>query len=287
MSGSYGLQLRAGDVVAKRFEVDGTLGVGPCGASYRVRRLDQPGRAVLKLIAGPAAPAPVAEDLLRRVRRVDSDRMVVPTDTGDHLGMRWVAMPEAEGESLRRLMDTYAGEKRSFSLQEACQIVAQVLEGLCAAHERGLVHRLVKPNNAVVQTRKVEGRFARSVRVTGLGLLELVHPAVLQEGLAERADSRYLAPELSFPSQGATAQADVYSVGVVFYELLCGQTPEGTYLSPTQLRDDLPMHVDDIIDIAIAANPEDRYPSARDMINDLHRAFHPAPERDPPWWRFW
>src|SRR4029078_13651166 len=80
-------------------------------------------------------------------------------------------------------------------------------------------------------------------------------------------------------SSGGTRQADVYSAGVMFYELLCGQTPMGTYLSPTQIREDLPKHVDDIVVLALAANAEDRYPTARDMINDVQRSFQ---EDDKP-----
>ncbi|MEC7946230.1 MAG: SUMF1/EgtB/PvdO family nonheme iron enzyme, partial [Myxococcota bacterium] len=73
--------------------------------------------------------------------------------------------------------------------------------------------------------------------------------------------------------QVGTGHADVYSVGVMLYELLIGQPPRGTYLSPTQLRGDLPEHIDDVVEVALSESPEDRYPSTRDMINDLQRVF--------------
>lgn len=277
MSESRPLQLRQGDVVAKKYEIDAPLGTGPLGASYLAHSMQNGRKVVIKLLGGPAAPEVQAQQTVAAIQGVQSDTLVKVLDTGEHLGRRWVAMEHFEGESLRRLMDDYAGQKKPFSLQEACQIVAKALEAVEAAHAKGLVHRHLKPSNIVVQSRSVgpgAGRVVRTVKVTGLGLSELVHPGVLQEGLGENpAHSRYLAPELSSPTQGGGPQADLYSAGVIFYELLCGQTPMGTYLAPSQIRDDLPKHVDDIVDIAIAANAEDRYPSARDMINDIQRAF--------------
>lgn len=277
MSDSRSLNLRQGDVVAKKYEVDGPLGAGPLGSTYLAHSLQNGRKVVIKLLSGPAAPEAQAQDIVAKLQGIPSDALVKVLDTGEHHGRRWIAMEHFEGDSLRRLMDEYAGQKKPFTLQEACQITAKVVEALEAAHAAGLVHRHLRPGNILVQSRSVgpgQGRTVRTIKVTGLGLSELVHPGVLQEGLAERpSDARYLAPELSSPSQGGGASSDLYSAGVVFYELLCGQTPMGTYLAPSQIREDLPKHVDDIVDIAIAANAEDRYPTARDMINDIQRAF--------------
>lgn len=277
MSATQQLQLRQGDVIAKKYEVDSLLGMGPLGGSYAARTLANGKKVVLKLLAGPAASEAQAQELLARLRDVESDSLVRIQDTGELNGRRWVVTELVEGESLRRLMDEYAGQRKPFSLQEACQIIAKVLEAITTAHTAGVVHRHLKPQNVMVHSRTVgpgQGRVVRTVKVTGLGLSELVHPSVLQEGIAERpADARYMAPEITSPSAGGSAQSDVYSAGVMFYELLCGQTPMGTYLSPTRIREDLPAHVDDIVDIAIAANAEDRYPTARDMMHDIQRAF--------------
>ncbi len=275
MSTQPPLKLRQGDVLGKKYEIDADLGQGPQGASYSARALATGKKVVVKLLSGPCAPDAQADATLKRLRDVNSDALVKVLDSGEHAGRRWVAMELAEGESLRRLMDNYAGQKKPFTLQEASQIVVKICEAIEAAHEKGLIHRHLKPSNVIVQSRQVgPGKTIRTVKITGFGLSDLVHSGVLQEGLAERpADARYMAPELSSPSHGGTAQSDLYSAGVVFYELLCGQTPMGTYLSPSQIREDLPHHADNIVDIAIAANAEDRYPTARDMLNDVQRAF--------------
>lgn len=271
------VQLRQGDVLAKKYEVDAPLGSGPQGGTWVARSLTSPKKFAVKLLAGPAAPDDAASSLVQRVNAVGGEPLTPIVETGTHLGHRWVVYEYVEGESLRRLMDEYAGQRKVFSLQEACQIVVKILEAMDAAHARGVVHRHLKPTNVVIQSRSVgpgQGKVVRTVRVLGLGLSELVHPSLLQDAALDRSVGAYLAPELSSPSMGGTPQSDIYSAGVLFYELLCGQTPMGTYLSPTQVRDDLPKHVDDIVDLALAANAEDRYPTARDMINDIQRSFN-------------
>ena len=268
--------LRQGDVLAKKYEVDTALGSGPQGGTWLARSLQGPKKYAIKYLSGPAAPDAAAAALVQKVNEIASDGLVPIVDTGTHQGQRWLAYEYVEGDSLRRLLDEYAGQRKTFTLQEACQIVVKALEAVDAAHQRGVVHRHLKPTNVLVQSRAVgpgQGKIVRTIRVAGLGFSELVNPTVLQDAALERGFGGYLAPELSSPSSGGTPQSDVYSAGVMLYELLCGQTPMGTYLAPTQIRDDLPKHVDDIVDLALAANAEDRYPTARDMINDIQRTF--------------
>ena len=270
------ITFRQGDVVAKKYEIDSALGEGPTGASYAARSLGSGKRVCIKLLAGPSVGLESGGAVLDRIRSVRGEALVTPVDIGEHGGALFIVTEFFEAESLRRLMDRYAGERKPFTLQEACQIVVRVLEAAEAAHAVGLVHRHIKPANVLVHSRSVgpgEGKTVRTIKLNGLGLSEMIQPGTLAENLAERPDIRYLAPELASPSSGGTVQTDIYSVGVLFYELLCGVTPTGTYLSPTQIRDDVPKHVDDIVDVAMSSNAEDRYPSARDMINDIQRAF--------------
>lgn len=272
MSASAAPPLRPGEVIGKQVEIEAGLGSGPAGASYTAKSAGQ--RVVVKMLHGPAADQATRDRLFERLKKPVSDALVNLIEFGEHDGRGYAVMDFVEGESLRKLMDDFAAQKKAFGVQEACQIVTRVLEAADAAHRQGIVHRHLKPGNVIVQSKVVgPGKVMRTVRVTGLGLSELVHPGVLAENLLDRPDSRYLAPELSSPAAGGTPQADVYSAGVIFYELLTGQTPMGTYLAPSQIRDDLPKHVDDIVDIALAANAEERYPSARDMMNDIQRVF--------------
>lgn len=269
--------LRQGDVVAKKFEIEAQIGTGPTGVTYSARPLGGGKKVSIKVLHGPSIGMERASAVAARIMAANADALVPLLEIGEHNGQLWVAAEYFEAESLRRLMDSYAGEKKSFSLQEACQIAVRVLEAVESAHAAGLVHRHIKPANVMVSTKAVgpgAGKTVRTIKLNGLGYSELMHERSLDENLSERpVDRRYLAPELASLSAGGTIQTDIFSVGIMLYELLVGQTPMGTYLSPTQIRDDLPKHVDGIVDIAISTNPEDRYPSARDMINDIQRAF--------------
>ena len=284
MAGSPQQSLRQGDVLAKKYEVDAFLGNGSTGSSWSARQLSSGKKVAIKLMAGAALEPSTVQPVLQQLKETSDDALVGLIDYGEHEGQLFVVQEYFDGDSLRRLMDEYAGQKKSFSLTEACQIVVRALEAADAAHRKGLVHRHIKPGNIMIQSKSVgpgSGKAVRTVKLTGLGFSALVDPVTLSENLGERADNRYLAPELSVPHAGGTPQADIYSVGVIFYVLLTGQTPMGTYLSPSQIREELTKHVDDIVDIAIDANVDNRYPTARDMINDIQRTFtddeKPAP----------
>lgn len=268
--------LSPGDVVAQKYEIELALGGGPVGRTYLARLQGGGKRVVIKLINGPGADAAAVARVIAKVQSVKSDALVEVLDHGNHRGSTFVVMEYFEAESLRRLMDEYAGQRKPFSLPESAQIIARALEAVDAAHRAGLIHRHLKPQNILVASKQVgpgQGKVVRTIKITGLGLSELCAPAVLNEGITDRPEARYLAPELSVPSAGGSPQADIYSAGVIFYELLTGQTPRGTYLSPSQVREDLPENVDAIVDIALAANAEDRFPTVRDMINNIQRTF--------------
>lgn len=275
MSGTAQLTLRQGDVLQKTWEIDTLLGSGPTGKTWLAHSIADGRKVAVKLLAGPALDAATAAGILQRLKETKADALVGYVDSGEHLGARFLIQEYVEAESLRRLMDAYAGQKKPFTLQEACQIAVRLLEAAEAAHKHGFIHRYIKPSAVLVATRHVgpgAGKAVRTIRLTGLGESDLVSPAVLAENLVESTDTRYLAPE--FGTGGAiTTRCDVYSIGVILYELLTGQTPLGSYLAPSQVREDLPRRIDDIVDIALAANAEDRYPTARDMINDIQRTF--------------
>lgn len=274
-------QPRPGDVIAKTYEIESRLGAGPLGSTWLARLMGNNQRVVLKLIDGPATDAETLQNTIQAVSALKVEGLVRILRAGVWQNQSYIIYEHLEAESLRRLMDSYAGQRRYFSMQEAGQITVKLLDTLDSIHAAGFVHLHVKPSSVLINTKFVgpgQGRPVHTPRISGLGQSSLIHPSVLQQNLNENPDSRYMAPDAG----AATRQADIYSVGVIFYELLCGQTPMGSYLSPTQIREDLPKKVDDIIEIALAPNAEDRYLNARDMLNDIQRLFQEEEIHTPP-----
>jgi serine/threonine protein kinase len=273
-------RFKRGDVVSRRYEVEKELGSGMLGTTYLARHISSDKHLAMKalrpmLVANPRDRQRF-EEAFSRAKGIKHDGLVKLGEVGEHEGQVYFTQEYFPSKNLRQLLDEYQKEQKSFSLQEACQIVLKVLEAVDFLHEQGIYHRNLKPENVLIHTRRTGPggkNLVRTVRITGAGLADVVNPTLFAESYISRAEARYLAPELSGFDQGGSATSDVYSVGVMIYELLVGQPPRGTYLSPTQLRGDLPEHIDDVVEIALGANPEDRYPSARDMINDIQRVF--------------
>lgn len=269
-----------GDVVARRFEVEEHLGDGMLGATYRVRNLQSSKVLALKILRPELTANPKDrerfEQAFATVAQIKHDSLVRYGEIGEHQGQVFLTLDYFESQSLRQLIDEYQANQQSFTLQEACQVVVSVLEALEYLHSQGVYHRNLKPENVLVHTRKIGpggGKTVRTIRVTDAGLSELFGGALLNDSLLSGRVMPYLAPEHTGFRLAGAPTSDVYSVGVMLYELLVGQTPRGTYLSPTQLRGDLPEHIDDIVELAVATSPEDRYPTAADMRNDIQRSF--------------
>ena len=273
------LKLARGDVIGQKYEIEELLGDGMLGTTYLAKQLSTGKHLVLKffhqrLVRNPKDRERL-EQAFRKTRAVKHEGLVVYGELGDYGGTVYVTQEYAKGQSLRDLITEYGVEKKAFTLQESCQIVVKVLQAVQALHDTDCFHRNLKPENIRVQTKPAGpgGAVVRTIKITDSGFSEIVNPTLFAEGYVDTGNSAYIAPEISGFDQSGTAACDVYSVGVMLYELLVGQPPRGTYLSPTQLRGDLPDHIDDIVEVAIAGDALDRYPSARDMMNDIQQSF--------------
>lgn len=280
MSDPQSLIFPRGTRIAGKYEIEKDLGEGMLGRVYLAKHLRSGKHLALKFIRPKLTATPADLERLKlafaRVKPLRHNNIVRYGDISQHGDIWFFSQEYFPGKSLRQLMDEYQEAHRSFTLQEACQIINKILEAVQYLHDHGIIHRNLKPENVIVRSRQTGpgGKITvHEVKVTDAGLAAVVNPTIFAESFISRDEAPYLAPELSGFDQGGTPPSDVYAVGVMLYELLVGQTPRGTYLSPTQLRGDLPEHIDDIVEIALGPNAEDRYPTARDMLNDIQRSF--------------
>jgi beta-lactam-binding protein with PASTA domain/tRNA A-37 threonylcarbamoyl transferase component Bud32 len=193
-------------------------------------------------------------------------------DRGEAEGTYYIAMEFLDGRTLKELILARGPAPIGISIEYARQILA----ALRVAHRSGLVHRDIKPHNVLVDD---EGR----VKVTDFGIAR-AGPSQMTEAGSIIGTAQYLSPE---QAQGAPVSqaSDLYSVGIVLYELLTGQVPftgetpveiAMKHLSkmptpPSRLRPEISRDLDLVVMRALAKDPEDRYASAEEMDSDLAR----------------
>ena len=192
--------------------------------------------------------------------------IVATYDTGEDDGVAYIVMELVSGMTLRALIDA----EGSLALGRAANITYQVADALSVAHARGLIHRDVKPGNVLVQPND-------QVKVTDFGIAKAADNAgdeLTRTGMVV-GTARYLAPE-QVNGDAVDARSDVYSLGLVLYEMLAGHAPFAADTDiatavarltspprPVSLeRTDVPPAFEQVLDRALALDPADRWPSA-------------------------
>jgi hypothetical protein len=256
-----------------QLEIFGVLGRGGMGIVYKARQTRLDRLVALKILPADAGRDPAfAERFLREARalaRLSHPHIVAVHDFGEAGGIYHFVMEFVEGGNLRQRLR--AGP---VAPAEVFQIVAQICDALQYAHEEGVVHRDVKPENILLDRR---GR----VKIADFGLAKLLGrtPA----GLALTASQHvmgtlnYMAPEQMETPLRVDHRADIYSLGVVFYELLTGELPLGRFAPPSQ-KVRLDPRADEVVLRALEKEPGRRYQYA----SELRRAIESLGQSPPP-----
>ena len=253
--------------VARQFpelEIIEELGRGGMGVVYKARqkRLDR--FVALKVlpreIANSAPDAARFEDRFTRearaLARLSHPNIVAVHEFGERDGMYFFLMEYVDGANLRQTMR--AGR---LSPTEALAIVPQICEALQFAHEQGVVHRDIKPENVLLD---LKGR----VKIADFGLAKLVTRAaddltLTQQGLV-MGTPHYMAPEqLEKPSE-VDHRADIYSLGVVLYEMLTGELPIGRFAAPSE-KVRMDVRLDEIVLRSLEKDADRRYQAVSEV----------------------
>src|SRR3954449_5074691 len=265
-----------GRVFDRRYTIERKLGAGGMANVYLAEDGELGRRVAIKILNDRHSHDDQFVERFRREAKnaagLSHPNIVSIYDRGEAEGTYYIAMEYLEGRSLKELI---VGRGPA-PIKLAIDYSRQTLAALAAAHRQGIVHRDIKPHNVIVGP---EGRL----KVTDFGIARSGASQMTEVG-SIIGTAQYLSPE---QARGAPVDqtSDLYSVGVVLYEMLTGQVPftgdtpleiAMKHLSevpkpPSEHRDDVPHDLDSVVLRALAKEPSERYPSAEEMDADLAR----------------
>ena len=270
-------RFHAGAVYAERYQVQGVLGRGGMGVVLRVRDLQTGGEAALKVLLGEVAEEPQSVErfvreaqILRRLQHPAIPRLLA---SGRHEGEAFLVTELVHGPDLRRSMPSGG----RMAVRRSTEIATEVADALAAAHEAGVVHRDVKPQNILIdEAGHVHLVDFGVARATAGGLETLTRTG------AVLGTPAYMSPE-QVESRIVDARSDVYALGIVLFELLTGRLPfqaqsllamilahrDQPAPSPHALDPEIPLWLDRLVLRCLAKMPADRVGSASALAKDL------------------
>jgi serine/threonine protein kinase/tetratricopeptide (TPR) repeat protein len=268
-------ELRPGDVLGGRYEILQLLGEGGMGAVYKAmdRELDRP--VALKLIrpqlaANPSILARFKQELLL-AHQVTHKNVIRIYDLGDADGVKFITMEFVEGVDLRALIQ----EKKKLSPTEAVEITQQIGRALEATHGVGVIHRDLKPQNIM---RDGTGR----ILLMDFGLARTVAGDGMTQTGALVGTMEYMSPEQAL-AKGLDQRSDLFTLGLILYELLTGKTPYAaesvvaSLIKRTQERalpvsdhdGTIPGSLSNIVSKCLERDANQRYQTASELLRDL------------------
>lgn len=277
--------LSKGQKINDRYEIIKTIGEGGMANVYLAHDTILDRKVAIKVLRGDLSND---EKFIRRFKRealsvsnLSHPNIVEVYDVGEEDGNYYIVMEYIEGKTLKQLLQ----KRGALTLTEVIDIMSQLTDGLAHAHEAYIIHRDIKPQNIMIED---NGR----IKITDFGIAMALNSTQLTQTNSVMGSVHYLPPEQA-NGKGATVKSDIYSLGILMYELLTGSVPfkgdtaveialkhmKEKVPSVRKQNPTIPQSVENIILKATAKNPKNRYDSVREMHADLETALEKDNEK--------
>lgn len=278
-----------GQKISDRYQIIKSIGEGGMANVYLAYDTILDRNVAVKVLRGELASD---EKFVRRFQRealaassLSNPNIVEVYDVGEDDGDYYIVMEYIEGKHLKALLK----KRGKLTVPEVVDIMLQITNGLSVAHDSYIIHRDIKPQNIMILENGL-------VKITDFGIAMAMNATQLTQTNSVMGSVHYLPPEQA-NGKGATLQSDIYSMGILMYELLTGSLPfKGDNAIEIALkhlkeplpsiRDELPnipQSVENIILKSAAKNPKNRYKDAREMHEDLKTCLSPERKNEPRW----
>lgn len=255
-----------------QLEIIECLGRGGMGAVYKARqpRLDR--YVALKILFAKTEAQRNDPDFAERFQRearalarLSHPRIVAVYDFGEAGGFHYLLMEFVDGLTLRELL-----HRKKLASATALKIVPRICEALQFAHEQGIVHRDIKPENILIDK---QGH----VKIADFGIAKIIGATAVTTGLTREKEvlgtPHYMAPEQVEKPASVDHRADIFSLGVVFYEMLTGELPLGKFAPPSR-KVQVDVRLDEVVLHALEKEADRRYQHVSEVKTDVETIAH-------------
>ncbi|NLA32652.1 MAG: Stk1 family PASTA domain-containing Ser/Thr kinase [Mollicutes bacterium] len=276
-----------GQKINDRYQIIKNIGEGGMANVYLAYDTILDRNVAVKVLRGDLASD---EKFVRRFQRealsasnLSHQNIVEVYDVGEDDGQYYIVMEYIEGRHLKQLLK----KREKLTLTEVIDIMLQVTEGMAQAHDSYIIHRDIKPQNIMILENGL-------VKVTDFGIATALNGTQLTQTNSVMGSVHYLPPEQA-EGRGATIRSDVYSMGILMYELLTGELPfkgdNAVEIALKHLKEpvpnvktilpNIPQAVENAIIRSTAKNPDNRYADAREMYEDLKTVLDESRANEP------
>ena len=276
-----------GTKINNRYSIIRTLGEGGMANVYLAYDTILDRNVAVKVLRGDLA---TDEKFVRRFQReaLSASNLYHPNivqiyDFDSEDGQYYIVMEYVEGKTLKQLLK----RRGSLTITEVIDIMSQITDGMAHAHDSYIIHRDIKPQNIMILDNGM-------IKITDFGIAMALNSTQLTQTNSVMGSVHYLPPEQA-AGKGSTIRSDIYSMGILMYELLTGQVPykgdNAVEIALKHLKEplpsirkilpELPQSIENIILKATAKNPQNRYKDAREMHQDIITAMDESRINEP------